>query len=318
MFAPVQLQAIPTLDHLTADTVSWTYGSSSEQNGRSHMEDRILTADLTSDAAFAGAGRAVLLGVFDGHAGSTTAQYLSSSMVGHLLAEGGAALQQDPAGSMGRAVGRAEGVLMTSWSPACGPASGSTLCMGLVLGSVLHVVHAGDSRAVLARSGRALQLTQDHKPSSEAERERIHAADPSAQVSSDGYLYGELGVSRGMGSAHIKADPTKSAYIAAPELCSIQLEERDDFIILASDGLWDVVSSIEAVTAARKSLAAKRDAAAAAALLVERAKQLGSTDNISVVVMRLHGRPITLPTSNSRLFRRPASAPPAMAVEAAA
>ena len=282
------------------------------------MEDRVLTADLTSESAFAGAERAVLLGVFDGHAGSATAQYLSSSMVGHLLAEGGAALQQDPAGSMERAVGRAEGVLMASWDPACGPASGSTLCMGLVLGSVLHVAHAGDSRAVLARSGRALQLTRDHKPSSEAERERIHAADPSAQVSSDGYMYGELGVSRGMGSAHIKADATKSAYTATPEVRSIQLEESDDFLILASDGLWDVVSSAEAVTAARKSLAADRDAAAAAAVLVERAKQLGSTDNISVVVVLLHGRAITLAASNSRLFRRPASAPPAMAVEAAA
>jgi protein phosphatase 2C family protein 2/3 len=107
----------------------------------------------------------------------------------------------------------------------------------------------------------------------------------------------------------------KSAYIAAPELRSIQLEERDDFLILASDGFWDVMSSIEAVTAARKSLAAKRDASAAAALLVERAKQLGSADNISVVVMLLHGRPITLAASNSRLFRRPA--PAATAVEAA-
>jgi serine/threonine protein phosphatase PrpC len=204
-----RLQANPAPDAPTTDSISWSYGSSSEQNGRTHMEDRVLTADLTSDVALAGAERAVLLGVFDGHGGSATAQYLSSSMVGHLLAEGGAALQQDPADSIVRAVGCAEGVLMASWDPACGPASGSTLCMGLVLGSVLHVAHAGDSRAVLARSGRALQLTQDHKPSSEAERERIHAADPSAQVSSDGYMYGELGVSRGMGSAHIKGDPTK-------------------------------------------------------------------------------------------------------------
>ncbi len=48
--------------------------------------------------------------------------------------------------------------------------------VAVVKGNELWVANAGDSRAVLCRKGQALALSEDHKPQSEAERNRITAA----------------------------------------------------------------------------------------------------------------------------------------------
>jgi serine/threonine protein phosphatase PrpC len=55
------------------------------------------------------------------------------------------------------------------------------------------------------------------------------------------FRYGELAVARAIGSAHIKRDPSKRALIPTPEVHSVQLQQEDDFVVLATDGLWDKV-----------------------------------------------------------------------------
>jgi protein phosphatase 1L len=281
------------------------------------MEDRILTADLTGHPAFSFVQqRAGLCAVFDGHGGHQTAEYLMSTMLEHIINQGAAALQDQPSSALAHAIDSAEREIQSAWAPGDGHASGSTLCLALLLDDVLCVAHVGDSRAVLAQGAKAVPLTADHTASSASEAERIYTADPSAIVTADGYLYGELAVSRGLGSAHLKADSSKRAYVATPEVTSIQLGPGDDFVVLATDGLWDKVSSQAAVAAARRSLAEQKDAAAASKALVDRAQKLGSGDNISVVVLLLHGRGIVLPQSNSRLFgRKPVAAIPTVVGE---
>lgn len=54
--------------------------------------------------------------------------------------------------------------------------AGSTALAALLVGSTLLVANAGDSRAVLSRRGKAIDLSRDHKPSCPAERERISSA----------------------------------------------------------------------------------------------------------------------------------------------
>jgi protein phosphatase 2C family protein 2/3 len=271
------------------------------------MEDRVLLADLTQHPVFAFVEqRAVLAAVFDGHGGEEAAQHAAQDMQSYLVSQGSAALQEQPAAALAHAISLAESDLLSAWRPQHGHAAGTTVCMLLLLDSVLHVAHAGDSRAVLSQGSRAVVLTQDHKPTCPSEAARIRAADPHAQITPDGYCY-DLGVSRGLGSAHIKADPSKPAYVATPEVTSMQLTAADNFVIVGSDGLFDAVSSQEAVAAARRSLAVSNDAAAAAQVLAERAQKMGSSDNISVVVLLLHDRGIVLPKSNSRLFARAAA-----------
>lgn len=285
------------------------------------MEDRVVLRDLTGHPAFfPHASRAGVFAVCDGHGGHAAADYLASHVVSHILEEGPFDVLHSshcqPLTALERAICKAESHLLRKWTPGDGPASGSTLCLGLLVDDKLHMAHVGDSRAVLARgagagSTRMTALTRDHKPTCSFEAARMNSVDPQASVSTDGYLYGELGVSRGLGSAHIKADPAKAAYVATPELVTVQLEATDDFIICATDGLWDKVGSADAINAARRSLAENRDPTAASQMLVERAQKLGSLDNISVITVLLHGRDIVLPKSNSRLFSRRAVQPAA-------
>lgn len=54
--------------------------------------------------------------------------------------------------------------------------AGSTALAVLVVGTQVLVANAGDSRAVLSRRGKAIDLSRDHKPSCPSERERVRAA----------------------------------------------------------------------------------------------------------------------------------------------
>jgi hypothetical protein len=65
-------------------------------------------------------------------------------------------------------------------------------------------------------------LTSDHKPLSEAEQQRMEAADPNVTVSQDGYIYGELAVARALGSHHLKSDPSKAAFTHTPDMHQVR------------------------------------------------------------------------------------------------
>ena len=54
--------------------------------------------------------------------------------------------------------------------------AGATALAALVWGRALFVANAGDSRAVLSRRGRAVELSTDHKPTCQAELARIMSA----------------------------------------------------------------------------------------------------------------------------------------------
>jgi protein phosphatase 2C family protein 2/3 len=271
------------------------------------MEDRTMAVNLTGHEALPVSDRAGLFSVYDGHGGHQVAEFLAENVQSQLLSAGAAAIAEQPLRVLGNAVENAERQLLVSYAEGDSTAAaGSTMCAVLLLDDKLHVAHVGDSRAVLARGTAAKQLTRDHKPACEIEAKRIMSDDPEAEITKDGYLYSELAVARAIGSAHLKRDPSKRALIATAEVATVQLERQDDFVIVATDGLWDTVSSNEAVSIARRILSETKDAAAASRALVERAQRCGSSDNISVVVLLLHDRSIQVPRSNSRLFKRPA------------
>ena len=138
--------------------------------------------------------------------------------------------------------------------------SGTTALTTLVWGNQLLVANAGDCRAVLCRRGRAIDLTEDHKPSNLEEALRVKAA--GGHICSDGYLNGHLAVLRALGDHHFKdlKAPTgpdgamEGPLIARPEVAMHDLLPEDEFMLIACDGLWDVLSSQRAIEIARQSL----------------------------------------------------------------
>ncbi|KAL9669063.1 hypothetical protein QQ045_006604 [Rhodiola kirilowii] len=111
------------------------------------------------------------------------------------------------------------------------------------------IANAGDCRAVLGKRGRAVELSRDHIPNAASERLRI---DKLGGVEYDGYLNGQLSVSRALGDWHMKGPRQE------PEVEELLLTEEDEFLILGCDGLWDVMSSQCAVTIVRKELMLQR------------------------------------------------------------
>ena len=74
--------------------------------------------------------------------------------------------------------------------------------------------------------------------------------------------------------------------IPVPECRSIVLSQGHEFLIIASDGLWDVVSDSEAVTRAKNALSGGKTASEAAEELCDLALKLGSSDNVTAVIVQ--------------------------------
>lgn len=135
--------------------------------------------------------------------------------------------------------------------------SGCTAVVALLQGprEALVVANAGDSRCVLSRRGRAVDLSRDHKPDDPGELERIRAAGGSV---AQGRVNGNLNLSRSLGDLTYKdarLAPARQMITAHPEVRRVPLEPTDEFAVLACDGVWNVLTSQQVVDHVRSGLA---------------------------------------------------------------
>jgi serine/threonine protein phosphatase PrpC len=126
--------------------------------------------------------------------------------------------------------------------------SGTTATIAMVSPTQLAVANVGDSRAILCcdADGRPVQLTVDHTASLPEERARIEALGGSVQRRPGGVwrLEGQLAVTRSIGDLSRGLD----RYIARePHVLVRDLQPTDAYLVVASDGLWDVMSNEEVV-----------------------------------------------------------------------
>ncbi|XP_040968932.1 probable protein phosphatase 2C 60 isoform X2 [Gossypium arboreum] len=120
-----------------------------------------------------------------------------------------------------------------------GPTSGSTACVAILRNNQLVVANAGDSRCVISRKGQAYNLSRDHKPDLEAEKERILKAGGFIHA---GRVNGSLNLSRAIGDMEFKKNkllPAEKQTVSAnPDINTVELCDDDDFLVLACDGIW--------------------------------------------------------------------------------
>lgn len=162
--------------------------------------------------------------------------------------------------------------------------SGTVAVVALVKEGVVHVANCGDSRAVLCVDGRITALSKDHTPkASEEERARLQAL--GVEVASDGYMHGGLAVSRALGDLNMRSQKKCTGLTAEPEIMDAEITADAEFLLLASDGIWEVIETEEAGRIVRRRLRSSGSPQAAAEALVSNASAYGSSDNISVVVV---------------------------------
>ncbi|XP_010454666.1 PREDICTED: probable protein phosphatase 2C 78 [Camelina sativa] len=135
--------------------------------------------------------------------------------------------------------------------PGC-DAVGSTAVVSVLTPEKIIVANCGDSRAVLCRNGKAVALSSDHKPDRPDELDRIEAAGGRVVYWDGPRVLGILAMSRAIGDNYLKP-----YVISKPEVTVTDRVNEDDFLILASDGLWDVVSNETACSVVRMCLRGK-------------------------------------------------------------
>jgi len=109
----------------------------------------------------------------------------------------------------------------------------------LMIENKRYIANLGDSKAVLSQRGRAAFATQDHKASDPIEQKRI--TDLGGQVT-NGRINDKLSVARALGDSNL------SPYVSAvPDVFEQVISRYDEFMILASDGIWDVLTPDDAV-----------------------------------------------------------------------
>jgi len=229
------------------------------------------------------AGTSCLFGVFDGHGpyGHDVSNFVQETLPQQLLKA--SSLESDPLKAMSDAFPETHRLCLEQQNAGrfdC-TLSGTTATLVFVQTRVLHVAHVGDSRGVLALkaasegadpAGSGLtyeDLTNDHKPTVDAEKQRIVAAggqvlrldgDIPHRVFLKGKLYPGLAMTRSIGDTV----GSTAGISCEAEVTTLTRQPSWQFLLICSDGVWEFISSQEAVDIVARYPSSKAQEAAEA------------------------------------------------------
>ncbi|XP_030737612.1 protein phosphatase 1E isoform X1 [Globicephala melas] len=218
--------------------------------------------------------------VFDGHGGVDAAIYASIHLHVNLVRQ--EMFPHDPAEALCRAF-RVTDERFVQKAARESLRCGTTGVVTFIRGNMLHVAWVGDSQVMLVRKGQAVELMKPHKPDREDEKQRIEALGGCVVWFGAWRVNGSLSVSRAIGDAEHKP------YICGDaDSASTVLDGTEDYLILACDGFYDTVNPDEAVKVVSDHLKENNgDSSMVAHKLVASARDAGSSDNITVIVVFL-------------------------------
>ncbi|EDV95568.1 probable protein phosphatase 2C T23F11.1 [Drosophila grimshawi] len=223
-------------------------GSSCMQGWRINMEDshtHILSLPDDPKAAF--------FAVYDGHGGSTVAQYAGKHLHKFVLK------RPEYNGDIPMAL--KQGFLdidheMLHNESLGEQMAGSTAVVVLLKDNMLYCANAGDSRAIASVNGVVEWLSSDHKPNKALETKRIVEAGGWVEFNR---VNGNLALSRALGDFVFKRannkKPEEQIVTAYPDVEIRQILPEWEFIVLACDGIWDVMSNAEVLEFCRTRIA---------------------------------------------------------------
>ncbi|KAF4380451.1 hypothetical protein F8388_024744 [Cannabis sativa] len=249
--------------------LSWGY--SSFRGKRMTMEDFYDVKTTKID------GRTVcLFGIFDGHGGARAAEYLKGHLFENLMKH--PQFMTDTKAAISESYKQTDSDFLDSERDTYRD-DGSTASTAVLVGNHLYVANVGDSRTIISKDGLAIPLSDDHKPNRSDERRRIENAGGVVMWAGTWRVGGVLAMSRAFGNRMLK-----QYVVAEPEIKDLEIDEEIEMLVLASDGLWDVVANEDAVSLART----EEEPEAAARKLTEVAFARGSADNITCIVVKFH------------------------------
>ncbi|GAB4829255.1 hypothetical protein Ancab_018921 [Ancistrocladus abbreviatus] len=221
-------------------------GVSSIKGKKKFMEDtHAIVSSLNGNS------KKGFFGVYDGHGGRKAAEFVAENLhvnIMHMLEKRASSVAKEEAVKAGYLKTDEEFLKQ-------GVGSGTCCVTALIEEEQMVISNLGDCRAVLCRGGVAEALTKDHRAEQEDERKRIEDKGGYVEIHRGAWrVHGILSVSRSIGDGHLK-----DWIVAEPDTKILNLTPDMEFLVLASDGLWEEVGNQEAVDIVLRScLAAKK------------------------------------------------------------
>lgn len=227
--------------------------------------------------------RTEFYGVFDGHGGAQISSILALLFPLYLLRNPEFHVNLDAA-IKHACQSMNDEILKRTANAQCN--GGSTAVSCLIRDNVAYISNTGDSRAILISKEGVTPLTTDHKATNEAEKKRIEEAGGTiVYVKGIARVNGRLAVARAFGDAELQ-----QFVIATPDIIRKTIALTDEYIVMASDGLWDMLSNEQVLSCIRNNPWLETEQLAR--VLLDRALELGSVDNITVLVVDIRHRVI--------------------------
>ncbi|GAB2225203.1 hypothetical protein Drorol1_Dr00005994 [Drosera rotundifolia] len=284
------------------------------------------------------------VGVHDGHGGADTSRHINYNLFNHLKRFCGEH-QSMSADVIRKAVQATEegflAVVSKQWPLKPQIASVGSCCLvGVVCDGTLYVANLGDSRAVLGKLTRGtggiqpVQLSTEHNASLESERRELqsmHPDDPQIVILRHNVwrVKGIIQITKSIGDFYLKKpeynrEPLNAKFLlpetfrrpilsSEPSIVVHELQSQDQFIIFASDGLWEHLSNQEAVDivhssshdgsarklvkAALQGAAKKREMRYSDLKKIERGVRRHFHDDITVIVLFLDSNLVSRATT---------------------
>ncbi|KAK9265763.1 hypothetical protein L1049_000168 [Liquidambar formosana] len=215
-----------------------------------------------------------LFAIFDGHLSHVIPDYLRSHLFDNILNEPD--FWTEPENAIKSAY-RITDTKIIEKAADLGKGGSTAVTAILINCQKLVVANVGDSRAIICKNGVAKQLSVDHEPSRERKTIENRGGFVSNFPGDVPRVDGQLAVARAFGDKSLKEHLSSE-----PDVVVEMIDDKTEFIILASDGLWKVMSNQEAADAIKNI----KDARSAAKHLTEEALSRKSSDDISCVVVK--------------------------------
>jgi len=176
---------------------------------------------------------------------------------------------------------------------------GTTITFIFIINQILYVANVGDSSAIICTKGISTILTKCHSTNNPEERLRIEQEGGKIVSDRSGVIrlghpvwnsdYVNIGLTRTIGDLYFKSEEyiagKKSGLIAIPSIIKRNITPDDQFVLIASDGFWEVLNSNEVSEFVLSNF--HLDSFDICKQLVEFSREKGSNENVTVLLIKL-------------------------------